>query len=202
MAGDIAVLLRSSYHSDDTGVRYALKCNDFVSQVAKTPIQVPIAQTTPILIDIGFFRPSITITGLVDDIGGNPSNVTADGYMGMTSVSHTGFDDWDLSTLRGFTNPDSPSYQTTTETYYIPYKNALETACYKWISNENTPLELELADSTYPVGHAVSGTPYQSTGGGIWEVAIQQARFQKQAGREDRWEFTMQFVAKARKDVL
>jgi len=200
MAGDIAVLLRNSYHSDDDGIRYALKCNDFVSQVAKTPIQIPIAQTPPVLIDIGFFRPSITITGLVDDIGGNPSEDAA-GYQGMSSVSHTGYDDWQTDG-RGFTNPDSATYQTTTETYYIPYKNALETACYKWISNDNTPLELEIADATTPIGYTYSGSTFPSTGGGIWEVAIQQARFQKQAGREDRWEFTMQFVAKSRKDVF
>ena len=201
MAGDIAVLLRDNYHSNANTIRYALKCNDFVSQVAKTPIQIPIAQTPPTLIDIGFFRPAITITGLVDDIGGNPSNTTA-GYHGMTSVSHTGYDDWDVATKRGFTNPDSPSYATSTQTYYIPYKNALEEACYKWISNDNTPLEIEIADSTIPVGYTYNSTAYQSTGGGIWEVAIQQARFQKQEGSEDRWEFTMQFVAKSRKDVF
>ena len=200
MAGDIAVLLRDNYHSHPSAIRYALKCNDFVSQVAKTPIQIPIAQTPPTLIDIGFFRPAITITGLVDDIGGTTSETP--GYQSMTAVSHTGFDDWDTATKRGFTNPDSPAYDTTTEVYYIPYKNALEEACYKWISNDNTPLEIEIANSTYPKSYTYSGTTYHSTGGGIWEVAIQQARFQKQAGREDRWEFTMQFVAKSRKDVF
>ena len=61
MAGDIAVLLRDNYHSHPNAIRYALKCNDFVSQVAKTPIQIPIAQTPPTLIDIGFFRPAITL---------------------------------------------------------------------------------------------------------------------------------------------
>ena len=41
-----------------------------------------------------------------------------------------------------------------------------------------------------------------SSGGGVYQVALQQARFQKTAAREDRWLFTMQFVSKARKDVF
>ena len=197
MASEIAVLLRNNKHST-ASLRYALKCNDFVSQIQKTPIQIPIPQNSPALIDIGYFRPSITITGLVDDIGGSITETTAL-YQGMSSVTHSGYDDW-AADGRGYTG--SNTYATVDRTYYIPYKNALEAACYTWISTDNTDLEIEIANSLIPTAYTYSSTAYLSTGGGIWGVAIQQARFQKMAAKEDRWEFTMQFVAKARKDAF
>jgi len=194
---DIAVLLRNNPHST-ANIRYALKCNDFVSQVVKTPIQIPIAQQSPTLIDIGFFRPSITITGLVDDIGGDTSESTV-GFESLASVTHTGFDTWGADG-RGIVG--TSSYTAVARTYYIPYKNILEEACYNWIATDNTSLEVEIADATRPVSYTYpSGTVNHGTGGGVWEVAIQQARFQKSAAKEDRWEFTMQFVAKSRKDA-
>ena len=59
----LAVLLRNGPHSG-ASVRYALKCNDVAMSYAKTPIQIPIAQQSPELIDLGYFRPSVTEQGL------------------------------------------------------------------------------------------------------------------------------------------
>ena len=175
---NLAVLLRDGTHSG-TGVAsifYALKCSDFAVQVTKTPIQIPIPQQSPELIDIGVFRPSLTISGVVDNAAVNTS--TTSNYEGMEAVSHT--------------------RAGATVTYYIPYKNKLEEAVYKWVADESTNLELEVGDASFPV--FASST--QATGGGIYEVAIQQCRFQLNAAKEDRWDFTMQFVCRARSGVV
>jgi hypothetical protein len=79
------------------------------------------------------------------------------------------------------------------------------------------PLQIEIGDAKYPIDsysgymsggtatnryHAVSGNRNNhATGGAIYEVAIQQCRFSLKAATEDRYEFTMQFVAKARLDM-
>ena len=70
----LAVLLRDGPH-DSAGIRYALKCNDIAISYARTPIQIPIAQQSPELIDLGFVRPSLTCTGTVDTIGENSGNI-------------------------------------------------------------------------------------------------------------------------------
>ena len=184
----IAVLLRNGDATDAT-VRYALKCSDVSVQITKTPIQIPIPQATPQLIDIGVFRPSITISGVVD--GPAMVDTTTSTYEGMQYVSHT----------PAHTNETpTPSSQN----YYIPYKNKLEDVAYAWIADENTDLELELGNATFPLytTHTHGGSHYhQATSGGIYKVAIQQARFQLNAAKEDRWDFTMQFVCQSRNGV-
>jgi len=209
---ELAVLLRDGPHGTSGTTRYALKCNDVAVSVAKTPIQIPIPQQSPELIDIGYFRPSVTLTGIVDTIGGNPSNVGAGddaGYAGMSSIQFsraTVSDGWD----------DGGSG--TVQTYYIPYKNALEEACAKWIFSSSTELEIEIGDALYPIasyqGYLEGGKSnntrfvvpnpavyYHSTGGAIYRVAVQQARFQVVAAKEDRYDFSIQFVAESRLDV-
>lgn len=177
---DIAVLLRNGTHAAAT-IRYALKCSDFSVQVTKTPIQIPIPLASPELIDIGVFRPSLTITGLVDNgavntnVPGSPDNSM--GVEGMEAVAHTSGG--------------------SSKNYYIPYKNKMEEVAYKWLFDDTTGLELEVGNATYPVYAA----PNHATGGGVYKVAIQQARFQINAAKEDRWEFTMQFVCKARDGI-
>ena len=42
----LAVLLRNGTHTTAT-IRYALKCNDVAISYARTPIQIPIAQSNP-----------------------------------------------------------------------------------------------------------------------------------------------------------
>ena len=167
----VSVLLRDGPHASAT-VRLGLKAEQFAINIAKTPIQIPIPQQSPELIDLGIFRPSITVSGLVDN---EPEDVA------NTSNSPAG--------TRGM-----PSFVYAGQTYYFPYKNKLEEAAYKWITSTTTDLELEIGDAGTPMGS-------NHTGGGVYKVAIQQARFQVDAAREDRWTFAMQFVCKSRQDV-
>jgi len=172
----LAVLLRNGTHTS-ASVRYALKCNDVAISYAKTPVQIPIAQQSPELIDLGYFRPSITCTGIIDTIGGNTSNTTV-GFAGMESFTY-------VRQLASDANyfSDGGTSDTAAQTYYIPYKNALEEAAATWMYLDSTPLQIEIGDAKY------------------YEVAIQQCRFSLKAATEDRYEFTMQFVAKARLDM-
>ena len=77
---EIAVLLRTCKHSEiDVTSRnskhlpdkfgYALKCDNISISYAKTPIQVPIPQQSPQLLDIGVFRPSVSLSGVVETQG-------------------------------------------------------------------------------------------------------------------------------------
>lgn len=208
---ELAILLRNGSHADAT-VRYALKCNDIAISISKTPIQIPIPQQSPELIDIGYFRPSITLAGLVDTVGGNIQNNAT----GNADMSYFDFVRQTVSATAGSAKwADGGTGDTTAKRYYIPYKNALEEACVKWIYTNATELELEVGDSKFPVSAAgggylhgsvtqtryASNTTAAATGGAIYRVAIQQARFQLNAAREDRYDFTMQFVAEARLDV-
>ena len=210
----LAVLLRNGDHATAT-IKYALKCNDVAISYARTPIQIPIPQQSPELIDLGFYRPSITCTGVIDAVGEDTSNLgndTSSAYESMagmssflytrTSVAHTGvFDD-------GGSN--------TAQRYFIPYKNALEEAVGTWIYLPGTTtLQLEIGDAKYPIDayegymdpsqsasrYANGVTDIHATGGAIYNVAIQQARFSLNAAREDRYDFSLQFVAGTRLDI-
>lgn len=201
---ELAVLLRDGPHDGESTIRYALKASDVAMSIAKTPIQIPIPQQNPELVDIGYYRPSITITGLIDTIGGNPSN-EINGVSGMASFSFTRVS---VHSKDGGSN--------TAQTYYIPYKNALEESCVKWIFSSTTQLEVEIGDAKFPIddysgflAHASSSgsnrfttnDTSQATGGAIYRVAIQQARFQLNAGREDRYDFSLQLVSQSRIDI-
>ena len=179
---DLAVLLTYAQTAGTT--YYAIKADSVTVSIAKTPIQIPVPQNTPELIDFGIFRPAITISAIIDDRG--TGTTLASGYEGMDSV------------------------MVGSQAYYIPYKNALEEALYTWIADEDNTLTLILGDSTYPIYNRESdgteaqsggGAAYHSTGGSEYRVALQQARFQMDAGREDRWICQMQFVAAARRDA-
>ena len=214
----LAVLLRNGNHNSSltTTVRYALKCNDLAVSYARTPIQIPIAGGSPELIDLGFMRPSLTLTGVVDTIGGDTSNTTA-GYAGMEYFAYTR----DTVSKRSGSDVEEFGYEdgggSSQQVYYIPYKNALEEAVGTWIYlHGETPLQIEIGDAKFPVGHggyvkggtgtsryhtAGSNDATHSTGGAIYECAIQQGRFALQAAREDRYDFTLQFVVKRRLDI-
>ena len=181
-----AILLRDGTH-ESANIRYGLRAEQVSVSIVKSPIQIPIPRNTPELIDIGIFRPSITISGLVDSVGGNTSTDDA-GMEGMKKFEFTDVDD-------------------TMREYFFPYKNKLEEAAYQWIAQESSGIELEIGDAKYPVynikGNGVpasSGTNF-ATGGAIYQVAIQQFRVQQDAAKEDRWQYTFQFVAKARTGV-
>jgi len=205
---ELAVLLRDGPHGTSGTTRYALKCNDVAVSVAKTPIQIPIPQQSPELIDIGYSRPSVTLTGIVDTIGGNPSNIGSGGDAGYAGMSSIQFTRTTVST--GYSDGGTSSAQI----YYIPYKNALEEACARWIFSSSTELEIEIGDAKYPIssyqgylqGNKSTNTRFttnnaHATGGAIYRVAIQQARFQVVAAKEDRYDFSIQFVAESRLDI-
>ena len=52
---------------------FALKAEDVAIQIARTPLQIPVPQASPFIFDIGSYRPSLTISGVVDDIDTNDS---------------------------------------------------------------------------------------------------------------------------------
>ena len=184
---EIAVLLRTVPHGDipstptTTAFGYALKCDNVSISYTKTPIQIPIPRTSPQLIDIGVYRPSVSLSGVIDTIGGNTSNTTA-GFQGMSSIS--------------FTRTTGSGESASAKTYYIPYKNKLEDFITDRVYSEDAPLELEWGDASYALG---AGGGVFSTGGAVYEVAVQQCRFQVDASKEDRYTFSMQFVVTIRK---
>lgn len=204
---ELAILLRNGQHGTSGTIRYALKASDIAMSLAKTPIQIPIPQQSPELVDIGYFRPSITVTGIVDTVGNDTNNVTA-GFAGMSSfmLARTSYG----GTASGQYNDGGSA---TAQRYYIPYKNALEETCQKWIFASNTLLELEVGDAQFPIsnyggylGHSGSSrftvnNNNHATGGAIYRVALQQARFQVNAAKEDRYEFSLQFVSEGRLDI-
>jgi len=179
-----SILLRKGPHdstasNSTTRIRYALQCDNFSIQIAKTPIQVPNALNSPILIDIGFQRPSISINGTIANGGDGASSYS--GYFGMPSFL--------------FTRDDAAGNSQECR-YYFPYKNILEGAATTWVYTDNNELEIEIGNIDTPTGHV------SATGGGLYKVAIQQCRFQVDASKEDRWTFAMQFVAKSREDIV
>jgi len=215
---ELAVLLRNCKHdasaTSASKVRYALKCDSFSIQIAKTPIQVPIPQQAPEIIDIGFYRPSISIGGIVDTVGQNTGNTYV---LNSTPSEFTNMESIVVSRKywsSDYTNPTD--YVNINQTYYIPYKNALEDAVYTWITTSTDELELEIGDANYPRYNTAaewtpadpSLTPFlasgtnSETGGGVYVVAIQQCRFQVDPAQEDRWQFQMQLVCESRKDVI
>jgi len=159
----------------------ALKCDNVAISYSKTPIQIPIPQRSPEIIDLGIFRPSITLSGLVEHTG-----IAADPYMEHITVNSK-TSEYDAST-----NPETLT-GTYSAKYYLPYKNVLENVVFSWISKNSTDLELQLGDVDVPYGS-------NHTGGANYKVAIQQCRFQQNAAQEDRWTFSMQLIAKARED--
>jgi len=197
----LAVLLRNCPHNgtatDEDNIRYALKCDNLAVQIAKTPIQIPIPEQSPELIDIGIFRPSISISGVIDNIGQDTTTT------GVTDGAI--FENMEKFTLiRHYDNASSVT-DDRSAVYYIPYKNALEEFVYKQTLATDNILELEIGNAEFPRYNKSSlGTPDSGdeTGGGLYYVSIQQARFQIDAAKEDRWEFQMQFVSEARADVF
>ena len=172
---DLSVLLRNGTHSG-ASIRFALKADTVSISYSKTPIQIPVPQRSPEIIDLGSFRPSISVNGTVDTVQPSPNSLTING-----------------------------------QTYYIPFKNWLENQVYDLRFSDSSPIEIEIGDTTYPQtdsstkGYAsnVINSPASLsswTGGGVYRVSIQQCRFGLNAAREDRYDFSLQFVGEARQD--
>ena len=126
----LAILFRNCPHNgsatDGTNIRYALKCDTFTVQYTRQPLQIPMIGQSPEIFDLGIVRPSITLNGIVDTVGG--ASTTTANYQNMES----------MSIARKYWT--GGSYQSVTQTYYIPYKNKLEQAVYDWTYKKSTPV--------------------------------------------------------------
>ena len=169
---DLAVLLRDGTNSGATN-RYALKVDQLTISAGRQPIQIPMPGTSPIILDLGQTRPTITISGIMDNIGQDTTNTTQNAYFNMEKL-----------TIQG-------------QTYYVPYKNHLESKLLTWSTGDD--LELEVGDATTP-DYSGSGTT-ASTGGGIYKVMIAQFQFSVAPALEDRWQFSVQFVSEWRTGI-
>jgi hypothetical protein len=169
---DLSVLLRDGTNSGATD-RLALKVEQLSLSYGRQPIQIPLPGASPIIIDLGQSRPTITISGIMDNIGGDLTNTTANAWFNMEKFTEQG------------------------QTYYVPYKNYLESKLLTWSTGAN--LEFEVGDATTP-DYSGSGTT-ASTGGGIYKVAVTQFQFSQAPGLEDRWAFSIQFVAEWRAGI-
>lgn len=67
MAANLSVYIENAGGADDFKY-FALKAEDIAIQVARTPLQIPVPQGSPFIFDIGSYRPSITISGTLDDV--------------------------------------------------------------------------------------------------------------------------------------
>ena len=173
---ELAVLLRDGTNAAAT-IRLALKAEQFSVGISKTPIQVPVPRGTPILMDLGSSRPSITISGVVDNIGQDTSNNT------------TNFWDMEAKTIQG-------------QTYYVPYKNYLENKLITWVTGSSVDLQIEKGDASVTEGTSPAvGSSNAATGGGIYKVAVQQVQFAVMPAQEDRWTFNVQFVGSLREGI-
>ena len=173
MDSPLSVLLRDGTHAGAT-TRLALKAEQVSITVTKTPIVIPVARSTPTILDLGISRPALTISGLVDTVGGD-TNVLDTQFNSMESISI-----------------GSPA-----QTYYIPYKNYLENKLITWVTSASVDLQVEIGDATQP--DWTSNTA--STGGAIYKVAVQQMQFSVAPATEDRWIYSVQFVAKLREGI-
>ena len=177
----LSVLLRDGTHSGASS-HLALKVNQVSISVAKSPIQVPVPRGTPLLLDLGIAKPTITISGIIDTIGQDPANTGGDFDADET---------WGMEKI-------AISDGTTSKDYVIPYKNYLEDKLITWGTSDSTDLQVEIGDATRPV--ATNGSNL-ATGGSIYKVAVTQIQFTQAPALEDRWTFTIQFLAKLREGV-
>ncbi len=176
MADELSVFLRDNTHAS-ASVRLALKADQLALSFSRTPIHIALPRSNPEIFDLGTTRPAITISGLVDNIGLDTTNTDSTTFKGMQKVSHT---------ISG-----------STQTYYVPYKNYLENKLITWVTSDSTDLQLEIGDATTPEN--TSGA--LATGGGVYRGAVQQFQFSQTPGLEDRWAFSISFVAKFREGV-
>jgi hypothetical protein len=182
----LSVLLRNGTHHGDGRAGqgtlfYALKCENITVNYGRTPIQIAIPQNKPELVDLGIIRPTVSISGLIDAVGGDPSNTTN----GSASISTAGMASFNYT------------FNSDTITYFIPYKNALEDFIASELFTDDSPLEIQIGDPTQPISSGAT----ESTGGAIYKVAVQSANFSHVPAMEDRYSFAIQFVATAAQHV-
>tara|TARA_B100001123_G_C14803129_1_gene825297 strand:+ start:144 stop:689 length:546 start_codon:yes stop_codon:yes gene_type:complete len=173
---DLSVFLRNGTHAGAT-VRLVLKCDQVSVQYTQSPIQITPPNSDQIMFELGFSKPSMTISGIIDNIGGDTSNAS---YSATADLNVKGMEYLTLNS----------------QNYFIPYKNYLEGFLMRHPEN-NKQLEIELGDATTPDPTAGAFT----TGGAIYIGALQQLQFSQTPGLEDRWLFTMGFLIARRAGV-
>ena len=183
MEATLDVFLRDNTHNDATW-RLLLKVDQLSISYSKTPIHIAIPYSEPEIFDLGATRPSITISGVIDTVGGDTTTSTSN-FWGMTAHTITG---------------PNGSGGTNDKVYYEPYKNYLEEKLITLTTDSANDLQIEAGDSTKAKATG-TGTGL-STGGGIYSVGVQQFQFAVSPGTEDRWQFSVQFVSKFRRGYL
>ena len=145
MSALTAVLFRNCAHgplnsdlTSESKVRFVLQCDNFAVQVARTPIQMPIPGQSPRLMDFGIFRPSISISGLVD-IQGREATLNPSGLASDAAKDYYAFLGY---VPYGRRTNDVQGNTTCTVNYFFPNKNILEEAAYKWKTLPGSELEL------------------------------------------------------------
>jgi|TARA_R110000824_G_scaffold1906_2_gene9342 hypothetical protein len=115
-------------HADNTNVtgvrRYALKADSFGVSIQKTPIQIAFPQDSPELLELGMFRPSITVSGTVDrDQATIPEKVVGPSKGNASDGDH--------------------------ETYYVPTQKQLEDFATDVVYDDSdTPIQIIVQTSS------------------------------------------------------
>ena len=177
MDAPLSVLLRDGTHTG-ASIHMALKAEQVAISINRQPSSSALASSSPLILDLGAAAITVTISGIIDNIGGDPANTTTN-FWGMEKMAITD----------GSTSKD----------YVIPYKNYLEQKVItNGLSTTTTPWEIEIGDATKPVA---TGSSALSTGGAVYRGAVVVAQFTQRPGEEDRWVFTIQFTVQWRTDM-
>ena len=174
-AGDeLSVLFRKGVHAS-ADIRFALKCDSISISYSKTPIVIAIPQRSPEMIDLGAFRPSISLGGTVDTVQPTPNSISVGGQ-----TYYIPFKNWLENQVYDLLASDS---------------NPLELEV-----GDTTYPQTDSSPKGYASNVINTSSLSNWTGGAIYRVAMQQCRFSQSPGQEDRWEYNIQFVAEARQD--
>lgn len=131
MDAPLSVFLRNGTHASAT-VRLMLKVDQFATQMSKQPILQSLPGGNPIIFDMNQIKPAVTISGLVDTIGGDLTN------------TDIGFWHMEKATVSG---PNAAGTGVENQTYYVPYKNYLENIMATWSYSDNK-LQIEVGDAS------------------------------------------------------
>tara|TARA_Y100000593_G_scaffold94209_1_gene192211 strand:- start:662 stop:1462 length:801 start_codon:yes stop_codon:yes gene_type:complete len=134
MEGPLSILLRDNKHHNAT-VRLALKVDQLSIQVQRNPIVQAAPGMSPIILDLGSVKPSITISGTIDNKGTDPAQLD-EGFWHMEKMTLSG---------------PNGSGGSVSHPYYVPYKNYLEAKLSTWITGSENP-QLEVGDASLVEG--------------------------------------------------
>jgi len=156
-------------------VSYALKVDSLTISYSKTPIQVPLPETSPLLIDLGMYRPNISMGGLIDNETAYGDSVVLEGTQVVRGTDTTG--SGTTASSLGFA-----------ATYTVPTKNELEDFFTDEVFHEaDKDLSLIIIDP--------DGSDFN-----FYKVAPQSATFIMAPATEDRYSYNLVFVAAKRNE--